>query len=415
KDVLPMAVTASSANYPVVVNGQNNVANIRYKASDIAVGDIHPQRTAIGVKADGSYVYFCSAGRSIGGINGNNYGLTINQVADMMLALGCVTAVSLDGGGSSTMIAGDDTVFQADPSYMRPVGSSILIVKRDSKLQSSTQKQALSNLVAEASAGSYGGAQAAVDALVSQSNAMLANPKANTGDYLRLYMQLQEAMGKVTSIKPKEYISLDANDWSYNSSIMQASNDGTALVLNNTNGQWPSATFSCKVTVPASYTFNYDITVNGQTSIHLVSNGTDETINKLIAPKNLDSGSGDIIGGGRTFKGSVKVSEMGLPSSFFDGDGNLVLTGLSIFAVGSSGNGSKVTVRDFSFTGAYSKKGDVSGDSKINSTDGRMILRYLNGKGNFVTEQLAAADYDGNGDVGTADVRAILLSSAGLI
>ncbi|MBQ9414879.1 MAG: phosphodiester glycosidase family protein [Clostridia bacterium] len=415
KSILETAITASSANYPVVVNGKNNIANLKYKSADIAGSTVHPQRTAIGVKADGTYVFFCSAGRSLGGIDSNNYGLTINQIAQMMISLGCVTAVNLDGGGSSTMVAGNTTVFQADPSSMRSVGSTVLITTRtNSKTQSSSKKQALSNLVAEASTGSYGSAQTTVNSLIAQSNGILANANANTGDYQRLYMKLQEAMGKVTSIQPKDYISLSADDWAYDSSVLQAANDGSALVLNNTNGQWPNASYSCKMAVPANYTFNYDLTINGAASIHLIANGVDTTINTLIAPSNIDSGSGDILGYGRTYKGSCKVSDMGLSSSFFDTQGNLLLTGLNIYVVGSAGNGSKMTIRDFSFTGANGKPGDVSGDNDVNSSDGRMILRYLSGKTNFTDQQLAAADYNGDGEVGTSDVRAILRYTASL-
>ena len=54
-------------------------------------------RTAIGVTNDGSLIlYTCDEA-------GNSDGLTLAQLAERMLALGCRTALNLDGGGSSTL------------------------------------------------------------------------------------------------------------------------------------------------------------------------------------------------------------------------------------------------------------------------------------------------------------------------
>ncbi|MBR6359855.1 MAG: phosphodiester glycosidase family protein, partial [Lachnospiraceae bacterium] len=55
-------------------------------------------RTAVGIKADGSVVMFVGDGCQYP----KSSGLTIYELAKMMKALGCVTALNLDGGGSST-------------------------------------------------------------------------------------------------------------------------------------------------------------------------------------------------------------------------------------------------------------------------------------------------------------------------
>ena len=67
-------------------------------AWDKALLDRHP-RTAIGVRADGTVVSFVLDGRN------SNYGngLPMQALAEEMLAMGCVSAVNLDGGGSSIM------------------------------------------------------------------------------------------------------------------------------------------------------------------------------------------------------------------------------------------------------------------------------------------------------------------------
>lgn len=410
KEIMKNAVTVSSANYPIVVNGQDNIDNISYKASDIAGSTVHPQRTAIGVKADGSYVYFCSAGR--GTSSANTYGLTLRELAKVMISLGCVTAVNLDGGGSSTMVAGGETVYAAEG---RSVGSSILIVARDSALQSSTEKQALRNLVSEAKNTEYSADQwAVIQPIVKEAETVLNDSKAMTANYKQLYMQLQEAMGKVTSVQPKEYISLVAKDWSGDPSLLSITNDDSdALLLSNKNGYWPSATYSCRMSVPMSQTLYFDMTINGQANIALISNSVEVSLCKAIAPNSIDSGSGDIKGGGKTFTGAVKLSDLDITSDMLDDNGNLTVTGLRIAVVGSAGDGSKITIRRFEFASPYSA-GDVDGSGRSDSTDGRIILRYINGKATLTDAQKAAADVNGDSLIDTTDVRYILYKAAGL-
>ena len=56
-------------------------------------------RTAIGQKADGTLVFYTIDGRR----SGYSIGATMTQVAQRMIELGCVTALCLDGGGSTTL------------------------------------------------------------------------------------------------------------------------------------------------------------------------------------------------------------------------------------------------------------------------------------------------------------------------
>ena len=56
-------------------------------------------RTAIGQRADGSIILYTIDGRQ----KGYSIGATLTQVAERMIELGCVTALSLDGGGSTTL------------------------------------------------------------------------------------------------------------------------------------------------------------------------------------------------------------------------------------------------------------------------------------------------------------------------
>ena len=55
--------------------------------------------TAVGVKADGTAVFYTIDGRQ----SGYSVGATYAQVAERLQELGCVSAVALDGGGSTTL------------------------------------------------------------------------------------------------------------------------------------------------------------------------------------------------------------------------------------------------------------------------------------------------------------------------
>ena len=58
-------------------------------------------RTAVGLKADGTLVLYTIDGRQ----SGYSAGLTLSELADRLAELGCVTALNLDGGGSTTFAA----------------------------------------------------------------------------------------------------------------------------------------------------------------------------------------------------------------------------------------------------------------------------------------------------------------------
>ena len=58
-------------------------------------------RTAVGVKPDGSVVFYTIDGRQ----SGLSVGATIQMVAQRLQELGCENAVLLDGGGSTTLVS----------------------------------------------------------------------------------------------------------------------------------------------------------------------------------------------------------------------------------------------------------------------------------------------------------------------
>ncbi len=120
-------------------------------------------------------------------------------------------------------------------------------------------------------------------------------------------------------------------------------NDQKVTVFENTNNQWPSATYTFPT--PLTYTVadhqilvDMDVTTQGR--IDLLINNTSVTINKYITAK-LDSGSGDMLAG--TFTASIPLS-----SIVTDSD-TAVIKSVSIFAIGDS-SASAVTVRQLQIT-----------------------------------------------------------------
>ena len=87
-------------------------------------------RTAVGQKADGSLIFYTIDGRKAG----HSIGASLSQVAARLIELGCVSALCLDGGGSTalTVTAPDATAsaLTNTPSegYERAVSNQIFLV-----------------------------------------------------------------------------------------------------------------------------------------------------------------------------------------------------------------------------------------------------------------------------------------------
>ena len=70
-----------------------------YPTEDHATGSRAP-RTVLGLKADGSLVLMVNDGRQ----QPVSSGMSMNELATMMIQLGCTDVLNCDGGGSSTFI-----------------------------------------------------------------------------------------------------------------------------------------------------------------------------------------------------------------------------------------------------------------------------------------------------------------------
>lgn len=86
-------------------------------------------RTAVGIKADGNIIFYTIDGRQ----TGHSYGAQLKTLAQRMVELGCVDAINLDGGGSTTISAwfpgNSITSIVNSPSdgYLRSVANFIFL------------------------------------------------------------------------------------------------------------------------------------------------------------------------------------------------------------------------------------------------------------------------------------------------
>ncbi len=97
-DRITVSVSASGSEW----NGVTNMIGALYQLVEngqVCAGLVNGSapRTAVGLKRDGSLVMYTIDGRQ----SGYSIGATLTQVAERMVELGCVTALSLDGGGST--------------------------------------------------------------------------------------------------------------------------------------------------------------------------------------------------------------------------------------------------------------------------------------------------------------------------
>lgn len=85
----------------------------------------HP-RTAVGVRADGTLLLVTVDGRR----PAESVGMSLPELTDLMLELGCVSALNLDGGGSTTMVVDGRVVNSPSGLSPRRNADAILLFPR---------------------------------------------------------------------------------------------------------------------------------------------------------------------------------------------------------------------------------------------------------------------------------------------
>lgn len=118
---------------PVLINKGSEIEDYSpEKTLETFLTKKHP-RTAVGIKSNGEWVFVVVDGR-FHGIYG---GMTIRELADFMLDLGCIEALNLDGGGSSTMVIDGVVInepcgsLQENGKQVEAVSDAILIYNKE--------------------------------------------------------------------------------------------------------------------------------------------------------------------------------------------------------------------------------------------------------------------------------------------
>lgn len=110
----------------LVKNGQVNVTYDQEIMWGSGVGyDNRDPRTAVGYTANNHVILIVADGRQI-----NSEGVGLPELAQIMIDLGCVEAMNLDGGGSTQMAIGNQYV--NNPSELRAVPTILTITHKDS-------------------------------------------------------------------------------------------------------------------------------------------------------------------------------------------------------------------------------------------------------------------------------------------
>ncbi len=111
------------------INGSEKIvsAGVNSAGSSALSTELHP-RTAAGVTASGKLLLFVVDGRN----NGHSLGMSLSEVANLLIQYGAYNAINLDGGGSSTMVFRDPTprlvnvpVGSGSPDTERAVGNNL--------------------------------------------------------------------------------------------------------------------------------------------------------------------------------------------------------------------------------------------------------------------------------------------------
>lgn len=124
------------ANTVTAIGGGNLLINngvMRYPSTyDSAISNTRTSRTAVGIMPDSSVVFYCVEGGKESG------GVPIEAVTQALYDMGCVYAINFDGGGSTTILAGEKgsdaylrNIPQDEGNYQRRIANAFVLLSRD--------------------------------------------------------------------------------------------------------------------------------------------------------------------------------------------------------------------------------------------------------------------------------------------
>ncbi len=125
-DILPFAPVNIVGGGPLLLRAGKILNDSEHFNQASFINQKHP-RTAYGKRADGTIVLVTVDGRQ----PQKSVGMTIPELTQLMIELGCEEALNLDGGGSTTMVINNKVVNSvSDATGERPVSDALLIFKK---------------------------------------------------------------------------------------------------------------------------------------------------------------------------------------------------------------------------------------------------------------------------------------------
>lgn len=111
---------------PLLIN-QNGTPNTKFDWQD-GIAYANP-RTAVGYYEPGHYCYVVVDGRQ----NDYSAGLSLSELAQLMVDMGCKTAYNLDGGGSAQMYFNGEIISSPSNGNPRPLGDILYVCEPSDK------------------------------------------------------------------------------------------------------------------------------------------------------------------------------------------------------------------------------------------------------------------------------------------
>ncbi len=157
-----------------------------------------------------------------------------------------------------------------------------------------------------------------------------------------------------------DIISYDPAKWDYDDAVMtMKADENGALTLCNLNNQWPDAQYAAVESVYAPYqdtelVYDFSTDLGVATSILLFFDGatpsasTEGKYIKINTNLGVTTNSAEDIVGGQDCQGSVKLSDLNIPETAIDDNGNVLISGVKIYAAGVMLN--YVTVRQLALS-----------------------------------------------------------------
>ncbi len=204
---------------------------------------------------------------------------------------------------------------------------------------------------------------------------------------------------------------------SISNQTIAVSREDRGEVFRVTAGSWPAVNYTMTdtgegnsisgITASLEDSIAVDMTVGASVNILIIlSDGSSYMLQKHIKGATL-SGDDMVVNGGKV-RATIALKDM-IPASAAT-DGNVTITSIRVFNVGAVGT--EIVIRSLDLVrkvpALYGVMGDVDSDSAATTKDVRIIIGLMIGQDGLNSREIKAADINGDTYVDSTDARALL-------